>query len=307
MYKSESGINASAIENPQKNKEGISMNTPDRSDTYEMPTEKENWINLSDVERIDKFLEDNQWVKGYVINWRDKGVDFSESINGSLWDNFRKKYGIGETGEFCERTVELMSERTLAGVIEMLDDNNEADFSNFAKKLYVKGVRFFDNYGYSFGGEAFYSPDDNRIYLREGFQKTGKSLVKIKHEILHAMVYNLEEAVKKEIDGAVEKERLSILDELNELLGRNPQAISEYVAKNYSKFGIEYALSNSDETLAHMTDPEFVRFINDLERGVVLMKKRGWRDKLNIFKSKRKTYVSSLPGILENVLNNYRD
>ena len=240
------------------------------------------------------------WLEKEVLKAFENKKEFK--IQPEVWGVFQGDFGIIAQQEFYEKVLKEITENVCERLKRLFISHGEPFFAELIEKLKKRGVLFFDKTFYFIGGMAYYYPKENVVRFRMDKINTGYNYITIKHELIHTAFYNLPRNLQDNLRKLLEIELAKIKEFLDTISEPYPNALD---ALAYERgFYLTYALSSSDELLAHLSHPSFVQFIKDLENDDLFQK--GFWEKIRKKVSKKEKFKTRLFEIEDEVYGDYR-
>lgn len=229
-------------------------------------------------EQLSFLKNEGSWVVDRVLKSYEEGTKFTMK---PTWGVFQEKYGFCTEEEFYGKVLQMINERCLAAVTSALSEANERFYVKLAHVLKNKGVLFLDETRRFSMAIAFYDDKKNCIVFRP--EKIRTHLITTKHELIHGAVYNLPADAQRQIRKQLQEQ----LDLIKNYLQPLSDAETEFIKERYQEGNIVYGVSNTDELIAHLTNPTFQKFLKDLQEGNLFEKTTMQKLKEKVLKPKR--------------------
>lgn len=241
--------------------------------------------------------------EGKILELRQKGTKIPVPDD---WEAQCRQYGIDESYEsFCEKALFGMSEKVSKKLTDALNESNEFQYATAITVLKKYGVYYSDQTYHIYGGNlAWYDSKDKVLHINIPINV--ESLKYIKHEVIHALFYNLPKKEQKRLYRKVAEERKKISDALAFFSSEE----LEFVRRNYRLHQgiLNEVRMNDDEAIAYsVTEPGFMELLRDIEKGMVNISDSGEGDTNRFFVSLHKNALPSFDfnSILAEIFTHY--
>jgi len=235
------------------------------------------------------------WLEWKVIASFERGKKFQ--VVEDVWQSYQNEYSLGTQQQFYENVLKETTERISRISKRLFAFHEEPFLAELVEKLKERGVLFLDKPFYLISGDAMYYPKKNYISL-----KASSNYIHNKHELIHAAFYNLPKDIQENLRELLDIELTKINRLLNKLSELQPHVRN--IVNNKYRINLTYIMSSSDELLAHLAHPSFVRFIRDLENDN-LFSKDFW-EKIKDKIMKKEKFRTKLFEILDDVYKHYK-
>lgn len=245
-----------------------------------------------DIEQLNFLRGEGKWLIEKVLRAFETDVPFAVATENN-WRVIGDRYRLGSQEEFYEKILRHIHTRSINEVKQTLNKNQELFYLDLANALAERGIRFLDETASFSMALAYYDPETRRFYFRP--ERISSDIVTLKHELIHGAIYNLPESIKQEVYRELERNLAMIRDYLKQFDEYDMMVIEEKYGKGEGN--LVYRISNTDELIAGLTNSTFMQFLNDIQSGKVLEKKKKLKERI----LRKKEIFPKLT--VENVLN----